>query len=121
MKSIKDHLDDHFGVGGWYKVLFGDVELGDMCNVVPDALIRPTANVGYSVAGRCDYYRAKPKPEPKQSEKFWMVEGCADIYHAKSDAIHVAKKFVKEFDSDHFVLEVVGIVRAPKSAEYEEL
>ena len=192
MKSITEQLDDHFGVDGWFKVLDGDVELGDMCSFYSNPDIWATNSVGHSVAGVCDYYRAKPKPEkssrddardavdkavveaywshvdrmndiapedpaeriiasflvgvepqmgvlhaetkadlgitidPEQSEKFWIIGECGGdqsvnaVYNSLNEAKEAALE--RSFDGKScYVYESVGIARAPKVVEYEEL
>ena len=127
MKSLTEHLDKHFGTGCWLEVGEGSiVEVGDMFEDEYEGLLAATHVIGEALIG-CVAYRAKPKPEPKKSEKFWTLwqEGehhsTGFEFNCLDDAKEKAAEISREEMQDYYILEAVGIARAPKAVEYEGL
>ena len=127
MKLITEQLDAHFGVGEWEQLLGGSVVHRSDVFFTGEQSLRViddrSGYLGVRVNSTTDFYRAKPK----QSENFWMVssliwdgtqrDGWATVDLAIEEATDLALKYGREF----IVLECVGIARAPKAVEYEDL
>ena len=119
MDTLKQQLIEIFGTDGWIELESSDrIEEGDYYNEVLGVTI--SSAYGNLVDNWTTYYRAKPK----QSEKCWLVwrEGFgATNYGTHLLAQKEAKKLAAEHNCDVYVYVAVGIARAPKSGEYEEL
>ena len=126
MKSITEQLDDHFGPGQWEQIREGNLLAdGNMC-VTPSPHDLVTVDIVANLDDWTRYYtfyRAKPKPEPKQSEKFWIVvvDGVVHSHETHFLAKEEAQRLALHNGIDYFTFEAVGIARAPKAVEYEKL
>ena len=119
MDTLKQQLIEIFGTDGWIELESSDrIEEGDYYNGVLGVTI--SSAYGNLVDNWTTYYRAKPK----QSEKFWVVlqVGYSTFeYETHLLAKDKACELAAEFGCDIVVFEAVGIARAPKAGEYEEL